>query len=82
MEISKELSKDPLGLRPNHLCSGVAENARNGTWYTDCFIKFCFEIVGKIWYSCLGFRGRGSRHRTVVSPTRLEPDMRARKPPP
>ena len=37
------------------------------------------EFVSEIWYTCLVFRGRGSRHRTVVSPTLLEPDMKDRK---
>ena len=37
------------------------------------------DFVSKIWYTRLVFRGRGSRHRPVVSPTRLELDMTARK---
>ena len=37
------------------------------------------EFVSQIWYTCLVFRGRGSRHRPVVSPTLLEPAMKDRK---
>ena len=37
------------------------------------------DFASEIWYTCFVFRGRGSRHRPVVSPTLLEPDMKDRK---
>ena len=30
-----------------------------------------FDFAGKIWHTCLGFRGRVPRHRSVVSLTRF-----------
>ena len=41
-----------------------------------------FDSNSKIWYNRLGFRGRGQRHRSVVSPTSHCPGMKARKPNP
>ena len=63
------LSKIPLGVNPNRLRLG----------YTDALALFFLEFAGKIWHTCLAFRGRVPYHRSAVSPTRFETEPESQK---